>query len=312
MKQLLLLLTFTFFSLSAAVRPPTKAGTFDVLPTELRFEILKSITGDTLDEAMASVKRYYIAHPPSQKSIAITKAILAHLMDKFNLDFRGLQGVISKLQKLPSITVFQNKDMVAWIEQQRERLLNENKLREAAYQRNTQEIKKLIAQGVNVNARDQEGNTALDYALGQYDPSQRSLELKNLTEIVSDLLNAGANANSGGKGTPLIGASIFGSPTIVKMLLKSGANPNITNSFKDTPLIMTGYALDQLDPEQGADKEDYKEIIRMLLEARANPNARSQARGRLTVREFIERAAQLTDEEKTQLMELLRKHGLKE
>jgi hypothetical protein len=308
----------TVISLSAAERQPqplkkTKGGALDVLPAELRIELTKAISGPTLQDAMANIKRYYLAHPPSQKSVETTKAILTHLMGTFNLSSIKFKEVVNNLRKSSRMAVFQNPLMIQWIDRQIERLQDENRLRLAARNRDLKVVKELISKGVNVNAFDEDiGYTALDYALrtAKITRNDRNRDLKFVTEIVSDLLAAGAIPNRGEFGWALVGAVMNGSSVLVKMLLTAGANPNISDTHGDLPLIIAGRAL--LEQQLfGYNKADLIEIIKDLLKAGANPNAKSEVR-RLTIKEYIERAEILTDQEKAELIDLLRKHGLKE
>jgi len=82
-------------------------------------------------------------------------------------------------------------------------------------------VKRLIAAGTNVNARDELGSTPLHYAANQYH-----------TEVITFLLESGAdvNAQQNGGTTALHHAVVANGPEIARILLVHGADPNIRGS----------------------------------------------------------------------------------
>lgn len=311
LKALTLVLAITSFALSAFVPPqkPTKAGVLDVLPAELRLEQVKAIASPplTLKQAVANVKQYYLAHPPSRNSVGMTKAILTHLMKAYILDSYQLQGVVNALAKRETMTVFQNSEMKDWIQAQIKRLENEQELRSAAGKLNVEKVNELVAQGINVNATHKSNETALQWAVFNQNKDEQSIA--KIHAIVTILLKAGAKVDEqelwSGK-TPLYYASRDGLPTIVDMLLKAGANPNIADSYKVTPLMVAvkGLGLTQ------EFKPEYKKTVFLLLQASANPNAQNAMND--TVKDYLTRGPNLSDEEKAEQIELLRQYGLQE
>jgi uncharacterized protein len=110
---------------------------------------------------------------------------------------------------------------------------------------------------VNVNAREEDGTTALDWAT-----------LRCNSNIVKLLLNAEANpnlTNEQGIG-PLYLAMTNGSPSIVELLLEHKANPNIAREDGETAL-MTATRLGQVD------------VMKMLVARGASVNAREKRFG---------------------------------
>src|SRR5437667_6171488 len=86
----------------------------------------------------------------------------------------------------------------------------------------------LLKQSINVNAQSPDGTTALHWAVNE----------DNL-DIAKALITAGANvkvANDYGM-TPLTLACINGSPAMVDVLLKAGADPNTVFSEGETALM---------------------------------------------------------------------------
>lgn len=141
-------------------------------------------------------------------------------------------------------------------------------------------VRLLLARGANPNVG---GETALYYAVfdGRIE-AVRHLLAKNLDRKVKD--------------DALSSASYIGNPDIVRMLLDSGANPNVKDGFsKSTALCKVGYApVARLLLDKGANPNascgehgytplmtaywiaDNTELISLLLERGANPNARDK------------------------------------
>ena len=108
-----------------------------------------------------------------------------------------------------------------------------------------------LRQGADVNAREEDGTTALAWAASHSNVA-----------IAEVLLNKGANpdlTNELGIG-PLSLAISNGSSALVKLLLSKGANPNVARENGETPL-MTAARLGQV------------ETMRLLLSRGANANA---------------------------------------
>lgn len=109
------------------------------------------------------------------------------------------------------------------------------------------DVQALLAEGVDVNARDSRGETAL----------HRAARLGN-APVVAALLDGGADiqaANARGE-TPLHRAVMSDQPAIVELLLDRGADIDATDAAAEPPL---GYA----SPE----------MARLLLDRGADPNA---------------------------------------
>src|SRR2546428_13026378 len=126
---------------------------------------------------------------------------------------------------------------------------------EAARNQNQQQVRTLLNQRANVNARSGDGSTALLWAAHWND-----LETAGL------LLHAGADANAANdfRMTPLSQACINGSAALVDLLLKAGANPN-TPVATGVPPIMT------------CAKSGNADAVEMLLARGADVNAKEPA-----------------------------------
>ncbi|MEO8132117.1 MAG: ankyrin repeat domain-containing protein, partial [Bryobacteraceae bacterium] len=119
------------------------------------------------------------------------------------------------------------------------------------------QVTALLGKRVDVNAREEDGSTALAWAA-----------VRCNVEIASLLLNAKADpnlANEHGVG-PLSMAMTNGSEEIVRLLLAKGANPNLARENGETPL-MTAARLGQTG------------VMKMLLERGAAVNSREKRFG---------------------------------
>jgi len=122
--------------------------------------------------------------------------------------------------------------------------LAEDQLRQAAYEGVLSIVKEKISQGVNVNAVDAEGHTALIFAA-----------FNGHSEILIDLLNAGAVVDS----RDMMGrtALMYGStgpfPEAVKILLDKGADPNAVDSDEHFTALMHAAA------------EGHLEVVKVLM-----------------------------------------------
>lgn len=123
-----------------------------------------------------------------------------------------------------------------------------------------------------VDTRDADGNTGLIIAINRSDETWTGF-----------LLNKGADPNLGGKGgdTPLIAASRVGFEQAAQWLLALGAKVDAANRMGETPLII---AVQQRDLP----------MVRMLLEAGANPDRSDSAAG-YSARDYAARDARARD-----------------
>jgi hypothetical protein len=240
----------------------TKAGILDVLSPDLRLEVFKFIAGETSAEALANTKRYYLAHPPSQRSLETTKAILTHLRKKFYLDYKDLESTVAELQILSTMTVFQNHEMQEWVRRNIEQLKSEDELRKAIGEGDASWIYSLLDKGANVNAeyKDRNGKTPLHYAFATFyfnHPNPKRTVINQLFETVAVLIEAGANVNAQNEsGHTILHEAVYRPLTsIVSILLGAGADPNLG---KSKPLREALLRL-MLAPQD--QKPEYKKII---------------------------------------------------
>ena len=103
------------------------------------------------------------------------------------------------------------------------------------------------------------------------------------SEIALALLDAGSDVNqvsAGDKTSPLLLATINGHFDLALQLLKRGANPNLVSDAGTGPLfaaLETQWAPKSRYPQQHAyelQKTTYLDLMKVLLDAGANPNAR--------------------------------------
>ena len=128
---------------------------------------------------------------------------------------------------------------------------SEELLRQAAYEGNEKNVEALLGMGVNVNAADSEGRTALVFAA-----------FNGHSKILLKLLEAGANLelrDSMGR-TPLMYGSTGPFPEAVKILLDQGADPNAVDSDEHFTALMHAAA------------EGHLEVVKVLLANGADPH----------------------------------------
>jgi uncharacterized protein len=129
---------------------------------------------------------------------------------------------------------------------------------EAAQSRDLAAVKKLLKEGVDVNAAQGDGMTALHWAA-----------LNGDAEIASMLLYAGANVSAKtrlGGYTPLHLASQIGNSNVIAPLLAANASVSVLTATGATPLM-------QAAASGNADS------VRMLIENGADPNVKETANG---------------------------------
>ncbi|MED4534792.1 ankyrin repeat domain-containing protein [Metabacillus fastidiosus] len=99
---------------------------------------------------------------------------------------------------------------------------------QAVEHKNTETIKKLIKDGVNVNTQDSEGRTAV--MIATYNNDVESAKL---------LISSGADVNiqDNMENSPFLYAGAEGYLDILKLTIEAGADPSITNRYGGTALI---------------------------------------------------------------------------
>jgi ankyrin repeat protein len=129
---------------------------------------------------------------------------------------------------------------------------------EAAKSGDHEAVRALLKQGMDVNAAEGDGMTALHWAARKGD-----------LELAQMLLYAGANVRAStrlGAYTPIILASQNGNAALIELLIKSGADPKVATTSGTTPLML-------------AAASGRADAVNVLLAAGVDPNARESARG---------------------------------
>jgi uncharacterized protein len=162
------------------------------------------------------------------------------------------------------------------------------RLIEAVRHQDLQQVRTLLNQRVDVNARSGDGSTALLWAAHW-----------NALETAGLLIRAGADANALNdfRMTPLSQACTNGSAPFVDLLLKAGANPNTpvatfvppvmtcarSGSAAAVRMLLTGGAdVNAKEPAQNqtalmwAAAEHHPDVVRTLIEAKADLHARTK------------------------------------
>ncbi|OCA85088.1 ankyrin repeat domain-containing protein [Pseudobacillus wudalianchiensis] len=116
-------------------------------------------------------------------------------------------------------------------------------LLQAAEQRETEKVKKLIKKGADINIQDEKKRTPIMIATYHND-----------VETATVLIKAGADVNIQDhiKNTPFLYAGAEGYIEILKLTIEAGADPTITNRYGGTALIP-------------ASEHGYIEVIKELL-----------------------------------------------
>jgi ankyrin repeat protein len=127
-------------------------------------------------------------------------------------------------------------------------------LADAAEQRDKAGVRTLLETGVDVNASQVDGTTALHWAAYHDD-----------AEMVALLVEAGADVNAVNEYgmPPLAQACVNGDAAVVKLLLEAGADPNTTLKGGETALML-------------AARTGSPEAVKALLARGADPNARER------------------------------------
>lgn len=134
----------------------------------------------------------------------------------------------------------------------------DTRLVDAVRNHDSEAVRALLKEHVDVNAPDPDGTTALHWAAHQND-----LETAQL------LLKAGADAKAVSRYgvTPLSEAATYGSAALVEALLKAGADVNTLTTERGETVLMT------------ASRAGNAEAVKVLLEHGANANQKETFRG---------------------------------
>jgi ankyrin repeat protein len=143
---------------------------------------------------------------------------------------------------------------------------------QAVEEANIQKTENLIAQGADVKAYNEAGETPLHTLIIKFLVFNNNGNPTPIINILDILLNAGADINAkekkGQKRTILHWAADCKEPPLVDALLKRNANVNCLTNFQDTPLH---FALNNYTVR--APKEEQYKTVELLLKYGADINA---------------------------------------
>jgi hypothetical protein len=182
-KKLLILLSF--ITLSAFAMQQDIQMYQDLLPVEIRKEMFNFLISK--GDLSQNLQKFYESSPTMQKSVILSKELLSSLIKEQRPKFFELETIVRALSKYKA---FGNRELKQWLSKEIARLKNETALRSIAHYADSNEIKNLIAKGVNVNAQDCNGNTALSILV-----SVQETPLNYKSEAALVLLKAGADPN---------------------------------------------------------------------------------------------------------------------
>lgn len=187
----------------------------------------------------------------------------------------------------------------------------------------TTAVQGFLQAGINPNAKNESGETALTFAILNADPKVAQVlaekadinlkddngnaplhlaVFKNRDALVDLFLEKNPDVNVGGtrgkleNQTPLYAAVIQGNADLVKKLLDRGAKPNIADSEGGLPLT-----------EAVVRANANPEIIRMLLEKGADVNARESNKNTALI--FAAANRNINPQTRREIVEMLLKNG---
>jgi ankyrin repeat protein len=162
----------------------------DILPAEIREEIFRFLESESQELGYSldyNLGKFYKSSPFAQQSIDTTKAIISYLINKRIFYTSDLNHIAICFKDYP---VFQTQELNEWLKQQYIKLSNQEALREAAWNLNTEMVLHFINLDIDINAPNSTGETALLKAV-----KRGGIQYKNRRDVAEALLKAGADPN---------------------------------------------------------------------------------------------------------------------
>ena len=244
----------TYYETAAAIAPTNHAFLFKL------GTVLKNLGKE--DDAVKALQ-YTIKVTPKKKygGIDYTENAMK-LLEELNNPWKGTERLspISKWNrlKIKKDSIIEKKKLM---EEEQEVIWRQEsldyRLLRGAEDKDLTKVKQALVDGANINTKTSHGRTALIYACDH----------KASPQIAKYLIDNGADldAQEEDRETALTYASMYGRISIVKYLINAGADVNKQGGYGRTPLHYAG--------TPGGWSDHYLEIVKLLLEHGADPNA---------------------------------------
>lgn len=244
--------------LAMGMQQERPAASMEMLPADLKSYTAQFLaSGPSMELLARDVRSWALVNKSFYKAIQDQNTMLAILK---SLPYTA--QAVDLGEKLKTMKVMKNEQIVAWLEDQKKKLilLNGIELHKAVKSQNEPAVTQLLKdRNVNLNFQSKFRCSALIYAAMNQDKA-----------VVAALLAAGANVTivDNGNQNALMCAvhkcsSLDDDTELIQMLITAGADVNYVSGITPFPNVLT--------PLMKAAQKGLKNVIRILLQAGANP-----------------------------------------